>query len=186
LPVYHDPKKKGYVNIKMFDNGSVQMTGVKSLPGCFDALTYLLEELLKTKAIVKNFRIVEKPFLKKPNKLHLHDFKIQLINTNFKIDYPINREHLYNCLLEEHIECTYEPCTYAGINIKYTHQDGKVISILVFEKKSIIITAGTCSDHIKQAYKFIMKKLKKYGQNVILTNTGYLKTIPALKKYIVV
>lgn len=186
LPAYHDPRKRGLINLKLFSNGSVQMTGVKSLEGCFDALTILLEELFKTKAVIRNFQVIEKKFVKKPEKIMIHDFKIQLINTNFKIDYPVNREELYNCLLDEDVDCSYDPCTYAGVNIKYVYPHAhKKISIFVFEKKSIIITAATCSDHIASAYKFIMSRLKKYADKVMLTNFTFLKGIKALQKYIV-
>jgi len=176
-------KKKKPVNIKLFCDGAIQMTGCKTIDHSIEVLTKVLFELKKTKAIVdaKTRTIVEKPFVTNPEKLNIKDvsnLRIAMINSGFEIEFKIDRSKLHNLLLENNYECLFDPAKHACVNIKYDHPD-KTISVFVFEKGSIIITGAQNCLQIYSAYDFINKYLLKnhhhIKKNDMLTNSNIIK-----------
>jgi TATA-box binding protein (TBP) (component of TFIID and TFIIIB) len=184
VSIYVNVKKKNNkpVNLKLFTNGSIQMTGCVSINNALDALDKIFIELKKIKAIFvktkKNkLKIVEKHFVTNYDSLNIQcikNFKISMINSNFLIDFKINREKLYSLLLEDKYNATYDLGDYAGINLKFnciTNDIEKKITILIFEKGSIIITGAQNCDQINTAYNFINKYLlKNYNKIVKIDN----------------
>jgi TATA-box binding protein (TBP) (component of TFIID and TFIIIB) len=171
------------VDIKLFLNGSIQMTGCKSINGAYDALEKLFSELKTIKAIAdfKEKKIIEKPFANDLSKLDIdkiNNFKIGMINSNFNIGFKIDRDKLYNILIVEGQNCTYDPIIHACVNIKYNHPD-KIISIFVFESGAVIITGARNCGQILDAHNFIgrylLEKYKFIVKNDILTNSTILK-----------
>lgn len=179
------------VNVKLFNNGSMQMTGIKNLFDFCYVVDTLMTELKRVKAVLKidndidddgNLvildRIIVKPFLENPDDLELTNAKVCMINTNFQIDSNINLENLHNKLSANGYTSSYNPSDHAGVNIKYNYKDKsnpteskdvkKKLSIFVFESGSIMITGVTTVDHILTAYNFINKKMKEYGDGVVL------------------
>jgi TATA-box binding protein (TBP) (component of TFIID and TFIIIB) len=176
-------KKKKPVNIKLFCDGAIQMTGCKTIDHSIEVLTKVLFELKKTKAIIdyKTMTVVEKPFVTNADILTIKDvtnLRIAMINSGFKIPFRVDRGKLYNLLLESNFECLFDPAKHACVNIKCEHPD-KTISIFVFEKGSIIITGAQNCDQIFTAYDFINKYLLKNHQHIkkndILTNSNIIK-----------
>lgn len=153
------------INIKLFKNGSIQMTGCKSVENVVDVLEKIFTELHTVKGVIyKNheiYEVVEKPFVNDVNKLMLDNIKnitIGMINSNFKYPNKIDRLKLFNLLSSEDIDCRYDPSIHAPVNIKFNCVD-KSISILVFEKGSILITGAKNCNHIEQGYNYINKYL---------------------------
>jgi len=177
------PTGNNPINTKLFKNESIHMTGVKNMENFNEVVTILYEQLREKKAIFKDGKIIEKPFVDDETKLGIYDLKIRMINSNFKVNFKINRYELYKLLQEDLIECTFEPCSHACVNIKYKHNDKNVVSIFVFESGAIIITGAKTIDQISGAYKFINKKLKHYGIKIILTKIDVLRNVDSLKKY---
>lgn len=171
-------KKSKIINLKLFINGSIQMTGVKSIEGTVEALEKLFNEIKKNRSVLQMQngvkKIVKKPFVKDITKVSIEKikkYKIAMINSNYNIDFNIDREKLYNIMLSDGLDCSYDPMVHASVNLKYNHPI-KPISIFVFEKGSIIITGARTCEQIKQAYDFINKYLlTKYAQ--IVKNEGY-------------
>ena len=106
------------------------------------------------------------------------NYKIVLINSDFDIGFKINREKLYRYMLDRNVYCTYEACTYPGVNIKYYYNtdyktngicncesmcDGKSddenkckkITIAVFKSGKIIITGAQTYNQLDIVYKYI-------------------------------
>lgn len=165
-----DTKRK--INVKLFKNGSIQMTGCKTLENFINVLNILCQELKKKKAIFDRTtgQIIKKPFVSNPDDLILekvYNIKIRMINSNFHIGFLINREKLFSILNQLQINCTYEPCIHACVNIKYLYKTKNIISIFVFESGSIIITGARNKDHIIDAYKFITKILHDNYKTVV-------------------
>jgi len=158
------------INIKLFKNGSAQMTGCKNVNDYNILFKKLFEKLKTVKAIIKDGVISEKKFVDDSSKLVITDFKIDMINSNFNINYPVNREKLYKLLIVDKVQCRYEPCTHACVNIKYQTNDVKV-SIFVFEKGSIIITGAKNSNQIKDAHDYIIDILNKNKKNILKKET---------------
>jgi len=176
-------KKDKDINIKLFINGSIQMTGCKSIESSYEALSKLFEELRIEKGIIdmKNGKIVDVPFISKPENLKLdkiEDFNIAMINSNFKIGFHIDREKLYDLMTSDGIDCTYDPLNHAGVIVRYMHTE-KPLSIFIFESGSIVITGVRNCQQIKEAYEYINKYLltryRLIQKNDALTNNTIME-----------
>lgn len=147
------------INLKLFKNGSIQMSGCKSLKNINIVLNKLLIKLNEIKARVEDGKINEITFLDNPVGVHIHSFKIDMINSNYKVNMQIDRANLYNLLIKKKIKSSFEPCIRACVIIKHTpelnNDEGKEISIFVFQKGNIIITGARTRCHILSAYKYI-------------------------------
>lgn len=156
-------KKKKPVNVKLFCDGAIQMTGCKTIEHVMEALSKIIYEFKKVKAIVdsKTLKVVEKPFVSDISKLHIkniYSIKIAMINSGFDIAFPIDRQKLYDLIISDNRVCTFDTSKHACVNIKFEHPE-KTISIFVFEKGSIIITGAQNCKQINGAYDFINKFL---------------------------
>lgn len=183
-------KKNKIMNVKLFSNGSIQMTGCKSIDNIIDALTKIFLELKVVKATLdhKTNKIIEKPFVVSPDKLdikNLYDIKICMINSNFSIGFNIDRDRLFDLLIEDKIDCSYDPIIHACVNIKYEYQE-RIISVFVFESGAIIITGARSCTQIIEAYTFINKYLlsnyKYINKNNALTNSTILEFLESCNK----
>ena len=175
--------KKKPVNVKLFSNGAIQMTGCKTIEDAVEAINKILPELQIIKAIINydTLKIEDKPFATDTTILepkNVKNFRIAMINSNFKIDFYVDRSKLYNLLLEEKYDCYYEPIKHACVNIKYNHPD-KIISIFVFERGAIIVTGARNCSQILDGYMFINKYLLKHHKQILkhdgLTNSNIIK-----------
>ena len=110
------------------------MSGCKKIESINIALNKLIDRLKVVKAKIENKTIVEKKFVENLDKLSVYDFKIDMINSGFELQYQVNRENLYNKLLDNKIDCKFEPSIHAGVNIKFLPKGNeKKVSIFVFE-----------------------------------------------------
>jgi len=167
----HGDKK---INVKIFKNGSFQMTGCKSIKDCNTVLNRLICKLKNTYAIIdpETDQIVDKCFMEDISSegIKVNGFKIDMINSNFRVPYSVNREVLYNILLEQKINCRYEPCIHACVNIKYpivNDPNNKVVSIFVFQSGNIIITGARTREQINSSYNYIMDILTKHHDRIV-------------------
>lgn len=176
-------KKENPVNVKLFINGSVQMTGCIVIDHAIDALEKILSELQNVKAIVdyKTKKMIDQPFAKDLSVLKMDKvlkFRVDMINSNFVVPFKIDRPKLYNVLESDGYVCEYDPERHACVNLKYTHPE-KDITILIFEGGSIIITGVKTCPQIKYGYEFINKYLLSHLQEIVkndvLTNANIMK-----------
>lgn len=168
---YFDEK---LVNVKIFNNGKCQMTGLKYEKHGIKIINDIIKLINKSKNIEK---IVDNIDLK------YDDYKIVLINSDFNIGYKIDRNKLHRHINNIEMYSSYEPLIYPGVNIKYYYNtnnndgicncnckcegkgDGKGngncirITIAVFESGSILITGKINNQLLKIAYDFINKLL---------------------------
>jgi len=161
-------KKDKPVNIKLFTNGSIQMTGCKVVKNAIDTLDIIFKELSKIKAIVNphTMKVEEKPFCNDFTKLNLESIKniyVAMIVSKFIFPIKINRPNLFKLLTKDSYEVSYNPELHASVDMKYKCGDKK-ISIFVFEKGSIVITGARNCQQILEAYNFI--------NTYLLTNHG--------------
>lgn len=152
-------------NVKVFNNGKIQMTGIKKTESC--------EKILN---IIKN-KIIELNLASNTKNINVISSNIVLINSDFSMGYMINPDILYREILNKGIFVTYEPCIYPGVNIKYYIRDDKEIggicpcesqcngkgkngackkvTIAVFNSGNIIITGANCKKQLVICYNFI-------------------------------
>lgn len=145
-------KKNKPISIKLFTNGTIHLTGCKSIHNVTDALNVLFNEL---KSIQSEFEFVDDlSSLKVEN---LKQVKIAMINSNFTMPFNIDRTKLFECLKKDKITSSYDSLIHAGVIIRHTTSinDNKIITILVFEKGAIIITGARNYQQILSAYNFI-------------------------------
>jgi TATA-box binding protein (TBP) (component of TFIID and TFIIIB) len=163
------------VNIKLFSNGSIQMTGCKIIDNAIDALYKLFNELQKIKAVIdgKTMTIIDKPFYelmlqeneytpplspaqskKIMNLYNVNKLRIEMIVCKFKYPTLINRNKLFRILKENNYECSFNPEKHAAVDLKFNTLDRNV-SIFIFEKGSIVITGAKTCNQILNAYNFI-------------------------------
>ena len=155
------------ISIKIFKNGSIQMSGVKSLLACNLALNKLIDSLSKEYGVIVDGKIEDIHFISDKDKISVNRYKVDMINSNFNINYEVNRESLYNILLERKIECRYEPSIHACVNIKFRPTNApKNISIFVFQSGHIIITGAKNIDNIAESYKYITNMLEEHKSNI--------------------
>jgi len=162
-----------FVNMKLFKDGSVHMTGTKNLIDANIAINKLTKKLKEKIRIKKNDdnnnELKEIFFVADVNKIKITNFKIQLINSNFKINFKINKETLHNLLNKHNILSRLTP-KHSCVNIKYkiTRDDvSTFVSIFIFQTGNIIITGAKNANDIRDTYIFIVKFLHNNKQSII-------------------
>jgi len=172
-----------YMNIKLFKNSSIQITGCKSLDDCNIGLNKIIKRLKEIYSYIdEEGNFVDIKFVENIEDIKISRMKIVMINSNFTINYCINREILYNILRNEHVNCRYNPSSHACVNIKYKSSNDHKVSIFVFQTGKIIITGAKNLLHIKEAYNYIYTFLQKNKNKIIkkdisklLSNNDYLE-----------
>ena len=166
------------MNVKLFNNGKIQITGLKKT----DQGPLLIQKLLD---YFQDISIIE-------NEIKILNHKLVLINSDFNIGYEINRNKLHNEIIKEGLYSSYEPCIYPGVNIKYfmntnnsngicccenvcngkgrANGDGncKKVTIAVFKSGSIIITGGQNIEQLETAYHFIKNFIESKRELFVL------------------
>lgn len=243
-----------YVNVKVFNNGKIQMTGVRSKEEAHDVITKLVEIIKTTtvnqnvieaesdininnnsnsnliendnKSFVKNeykyvkinntnshkvyrsimingvpkwietndekvssFRIGQK-IIPNVEKIHMSDFKIVMINSDYEVGFNIDRAKLHQLLKRKYniyatLESTYQAvksyyffndktpdqrgvckCDVPCFVMKEQNKDRDVelpcaqVTIAVFRTGSVIITGGSKIEQTREAYEFINQVIK--------------------------
>lgn len=172
---------KKNLNIKVFNNGNIQITGIKYIAQGRQMIDIIID-ILRTLHSQGHATIVEDV-----SKLQNVDYSIRLINSDFKIGFPVKRELLYKVFTSKYENyCSFEPCIYPGVKIRYYYneqnhrKDGlcychdtcevgkgsgkgnkqcKKITVAVFQSGCVIITGAQSHDQIQDAYDFVIKVL---------------------------
>lgn len=168
-------------NTKLFKNGNVQITGVKDVDAgkrAIDTLILMLKDLHNISKENCNVSI-----LKNIEKVVNTNYKVRLINSDFRVNFEIRLDHLFRVITQQYnIVCSYEPCIYPGAKVEYYYpNDGicrcsgmcngksdecKKITIAVFQSGCVIITGANCVEHINAAYEFICRVLDVNMQEI--------------------
>lgn len=188
-------------NIKLFNNGSISMTGVKSEKNGKKAIEILFEKLKSSDEILEN------------KEATITNFEIVLINSDYDIGYEIKRSELHQILVNNYkIFSSFEPCIYPGVNSKYfwnhSYKDNdfkgkcycinkclgngsgngdgccKRVTISVFQSGSIIITGAKSIEQIIDSYNFINKVFEDNKDKLKKVNPYFLEnyTTPKIQK----
>lgn len=169
------------VNVKLFANGGIQMTGVTSETFAREAIEWLLN-LIKT--------LPESPFA---GSAAIERFSVQLINTDYALNKFINQDALHKLLINEYnLFSMLEKTIYQGVNTKFFYNtknpevgickcenfckgqgtgDGegecKRITMSIFRTGRIIITGAREIKQIEAAYSFLNKVFDKHHKTVL-------------------
>lgn len=171
------------VNIKLFGNGGLQMTGITGVEFARKVLEWLLP-------LLNN---LPKPASTVP--LYVKSLKIQLINSDYHINAVLDRDRLHDILTNQYrLFSTFEKLIHQGVNIKYyyntsrpkdapkgicccphacsgqgegdTTGECKKITILIFQTGDIIVTGARQREQLEEAYEYMNVILRKHASQV--------------------
>ena len=174
------------INVKLFRNGGIQMTGVRSMEMSRNALQWLIRHLTETCTAAPVF--ASTPVISKE--------QIQLINTDFSIGAKVRRDVLHRILSDTYkLNSSYESAIYQGVKTKYFYNsrrpagsplgicpcnelckgtgdgmkigDCKKITISPFQTGQIIITGARTMDQINEAYVFIKDIFVRHADEIL-------------------
>jgi len=189
LKTLPEKDKDKTVNVKLFRNGAIQMTGCKHPENVYNSLKIIFEKLKKTRAILNdNFEFVEKTYIDDIEKLKIENVKnfcIRMINTNFNINFHINRNKLFELLLKNGYDANFDPIIHAGgVSVKYALENNKskIISLFIFESGSITIAGCNSPREIKETYYFINKFILSHYDELVSTDITPKVILQLLKK----
>jgi TATA-box binding protein (TBP) (component of TFIID and TFIIIB) len=163
------------VNVKLFINGSLQITGCQNIENIIDVITKVINRLKENKNYLKDKHI-------NLNVNKITDFKIALINSDYNIGFKIDLQSLHKILPAE-IERIYNIVRHSCVNIKY-YVGTKMISIFVFNKGSIIITGSTNFQQLIASYNYIDELLIKNYKEIVDNSYIYKEVIDEYMKII--
>jgi len=167
---YDDLNNVKKINMKIFKNGSIQISGIKKLEYANRAINKLIYKLKQIKAILNDDGIPEDIlFVKDPKKVSINNFKLDMINSNYQVNMQINRDKLYELLLRRGMNVTFEKCIRACVILKFVPKnpvENKKISIFIFQKGNIIITGAKSREHVIESYNHINNILITYKDEI--------------------
>lgn len=141
------------VNMGVFNNGSIQMSGLKKYKYTNRALNKLIYRL---KEIENNVHFIEDY-----DNISVYDFNIYMINSEYKLSTQINRTKLFDILYQQKYKCSYEKCMRACVIIKYKpdehNEEEKEVTICIFEKGSVKISGARNLHNMRDSYNYINK-----------------------------
>ena len=156
------------VHLKIFNTGKLEIPGIQK----DDMMYYALEKLC---TVLSNLTNTEITYNKK-------DIQNVLINSNFKCNYYINRDKLFNILKYKYnIHSLFDACSYPGIQCKYyfNNNDNGIctcspkcgfkeksnmkkaksrcveVSFMIFRTGSILIVGHCNEDVLFHVYEFL-------------------------------
>jgi len=192
-----------YPNIKLFRNGSVQMTGVRTPEDGQKIVEIISSEIKRicnscTNQVIENY----KPELY--DKIAPSDFSIRMINCDFALPYKIRRKKLHEILISDKYNnaCSFQPVDYPGVKLQYYWNNEKKytcngkclceiqclgkgkgvgesqckkVTVSVFDSGKVLITGANTFSQVNSAYRYI--------NAVITENEKHIKkTIPTLSE----
>ncbi len=171
------------VNLKLFANGSVQMTGIASEEFGVETLNWLITEVAK---------LERSPWGGPPSVVN---FNKQLINSDFSVGCHLRRDKLHEIITRQYnIFSILESTIYQGVNTKYYYNETadkskpgqctckefcqgqgngsgegqcKRITISFFQTGNIIITGARHMKQINEAYEFVKEFLVRHARDII-------------------
>jgi TATA-box binding protein (TBP) (component of TFIID and TFIIIB) len=165
------------LNCKIFNNGNVQMTGVKYIEQGEVFLERIRDIIMGSPEMV-----CDKTRIKACN------YQVRMINCDYKFGFSIKRDCLFNILINKYQNvCSFEPCIYPGVKIQYMWKHGNVngickcpelcainkrnsickkITIAVFQSGCVIITGAQSIDQINEAYDWINAIILSNKENI--------------------
>jgi hypothetical protein len=183
------------IHVKMFNTGKLEIPGIQN----DEILNIVLNKILEI------FSLITK------EELCIQEDKTEnvLINSNFNCGFYIDREVLFNLLrYKYHINASYDPCSYPGIQCVYYYDNLKKIGIsktanlekvnkdknmqkisyMIFRTGSILIVGKCSEDILRIVYEYIKNILINEYNEIMTSNITSLneKTVKTkLRKKII-
>jgi TATA-box binding protein (TBP) (component of TFIID and TFIIIB) len=183
------------VHLKIFNTGKLEIPGIQK----DDMMYYALEKLCKLLNDITHSNIT----------YNKNDIQNVLINSNFKCNYYINRDKLFNLLKYKYnMHSLFDACSYPGIQCKYYHNsnnDGVCscdtkcgfreksntkkkalkcveVSFMIFRTGSVLIVGHCNEDVLYKVYEFLKGILISEFKNIYIPIENPLNAIKKNKK----
>jgi hypothetical protein len=178
-----DPSQFKEVNIKLFANGGIQMTGITGLEFARVTLDWLLPILKPLPTAISE------------ESLFVKQLKIQLINSDYHVNGNIHRDNLHQIMSQQYsMFSSLEKLIHQGVNIKYYYNTSrtvgrpgicncerpcqgqgegdapgqcKKITILAFQTGDIIVTGARKKEQLDEAYEFMNQILLRHSREIL-------------------
>lgn len=143
-----DDTDEYHVNVKVFRNGKLQMTGVRTESDGRAVAVYV-----RTLVVVGGGG---------GDCEHDHDscggmkamldsFRICMINSTFSVSFAINRARLQTLLLRMNFQCMFDPDIYHAVKIRRKYGK-RFVTVAVFQTGSVIITGAVSMEEVFGVY----------------------------------
>lgn len=162
------------IHFKLFNSGKVEIPGIQN-----DKIIEIGSNIIKS---------LLQPYF---------DYKLEelkdkrdtiLVNSNFNCNYYLNREKLYRIMKqpEYNIKCTFDSCSYPGIQCKYKLNNDQEVSFMIFRTGSILIVGKCENEDLYIIYEYIKEILDTNFKEIYECNyiEKPLKNKKKIKKYI--
>lgn len=173
---YEDINNEKRINVKLFKNGSIQMSGCKRIEEVNTVINKLVYRLKEIKGLrTEDGECIEYiSFLEDADKININSYKIDMINSNYRVNLMVDRSKFYKLLLKKKIEASFEPCIRACVIIKYCppvdNPDEKSISIFIFQKGNIIITGAKSRNQVISSYNYLNDIIMEHADDISKKN----------------
>jgi len=183
ISTYFKLRPDYYPSVKIFKNGTIQMTGIKTIEDGEALHRFVYDTFHKI--------YLEHPeiFVKEVS-YSSENFFVRMINSDFSVPYLIRRKDLHHTLISDKYQnsCSFQPGTYPGVKLQYFwnpvigrnngqcicteakcfgkgngngHGECKKVTVSIFESGKILITGATNFEQINEAYGYITRILEE-------------------------
>jgi TATA-box binding protein (TBP) (component of TFIID and TFIIIB) len=183
------------INIKIFINGSVTMTGCK----------YQNDGIFANNVIINKINKCKEIFIKQDINIFLDKYAITMINSDFFIGYTLDKIELCKIVNEKYdLFVTYEPLLFVAVKITYMwnkdFKDGichcdklcknkktednncKKVTIMIYHTGKIVITGSNSEEQAYEVYHFIVDLLNTNYESIVrFSAKDYIKNIKQQK-----
>ena len=165
--------KLGRTSVKIFRNGSIHVTGARSVAHFGDVIDRMLTTIALLMDTAETMALVEA--------------QTRLINANFNAGRKLPLRVLRDVIATTGVNASYDSSEYPGINAKVPCEHG-VVSALMFKTGSIIIAGAKCPLDAARVYARVCAAIQSLEQaentppNVIMrhSSSNRLTATPAL------
>lgn len=140
----------GSKSIKMFRNGSVHVTGCKSMADFVQAVSAVCDAM--TQAGIE------------PGGVRVTGFDTQMINVTFNANATLGLRELRELCLMRGWGAMYDADVYPGLNVKIPVCQDRRVTALVFRSGSVILTGAKTAAHVQEAHQQLTRILDEMVQ----------------------
>jgi len=169
------------VNMKIFTNSSITMTGCIDELSDKNALSIIIDYINRNKLLL----------LEGEEDISYEDLRVSMLNCNFSFNFMINRERLFEILTENYkFFVSFEPEKYQGIKINFMYNkmninndgicyckkkckgkgintDCKRITIAIFQSGITLINGATNIEQVIIIYKFMLGLVDNHFSKIV-------------------
>lgn len=143
--------KHGSKSIKVFDNGTMHVTGCASLEEFSRVVKAVCTLMEETAGIAECVRVT--------------DFDIQMMNLNLCAGKPLYLREMHDICSSMGLTASYDADVYPGLNVKLMVGDRRV-TVLMFKSGKVIMTGAKAPTELDEAHKIITDVLARSSGDV--------------------